>query len=191
MNGHLYVSGPKKQSKLRKISCIIPKIEHHETKSKDKQKRKYSVPENAKVMPKVYPDSWDEFMVISKGRSSSTSKWSGGDEASDISSASADLLLDTPEPGLIGFPHIEHTRIEHTRIQHSHIDHTQMEPPNLGSQHLGPPQFEELAEVDNDVERCIFQPLYCWCTRCQMMYRMYIESDKKLTTWGNYPCFRF
>lgn len=34
-------------------------------------------------------------------------------------------------------------------------------------------------------------PKYCWCTRCQMMYRMYKEGDKRLETWGTYPCFKF
>lgn len=34
-----------------------------------------------------------------------------------------------------------------------------------------------------------YEPRYCWCTRCQIMYRMYKENDNRLEGWGNYPCF--
>ncbi|CAG2230191.1 unnamed protein product [Mytilus edulis] len=36
-----------------------------------------------------------------------------------------------------------------------------------------------------------YQPRYCWCTRCQMMFNMYKADDDRLETWGNYPCFKF
>lgn len=34
-----------------------------------------------------------------------------------------------------------------------------------------------------------YEPRYCWCTRCQIMYRMYKENDHSLEGWGKYPCF--
>lgn len=36
-----------------------------------------------------------------------------------------------------------------------------------------------------------YEPRYCWCTRCQMMYRMYKQGDDKLDNWGKYPCHKF
>ncbi|XP_078319551.1 uncharacterized protein LOC111122424 isoform X2 [Crassostrea virginica] len=34
-----------------------------------------------------------------------------------------------------------------------------------------------------------YEPRYCWCTRCQIMYRLYKDNDHSLEGWGKYPCF--
>jgi len=56
-------------------------------------------------------------------------------------------------------------------------------------------EYEEFeknkAEGSNDESMKSYRPRYCWCTRCQLMYRMFKDKDDELENWGNYPCFHF
>ena len=36
-----------------------------------------------------------------------------------------------------------------------------------------------------------YEPKHCWCTRCQIMYRMFRDHDGALASWGKYPCHQF
>lgn len=54
--------------------------------------------------------------------------------------------------------------------------------------------FPELRNGAASKPECVrrhssYEPRYCWCTRCQIMYRMYKENDHSLEGWGKYPCF--
>ncbi|ELT93926.1 hypothetical protein CAPTEDRAFT_205329 [Capitella teleta] len=49
-----------------------------------------------------------------------------------------------------------------------------------------PDEQEQQKEKDT-----AFKPKECWCNRCQIMYRMHMESDGSLGLWGNYPCHQF
>ncbi|XP_063446696.1 uncharacterized protein LOC134726225 [Mytilus trossulus] len=62
-----------------------------------------------------------------------------------------------------------------------------------------PVLFKEFSEFEKGFAKPLspmrsngsYQPRYCWCTRCQMMFNMYKADDDRLETWGNYPCFKF
>ncbi|CAC5418559.1 unnamed protein product [Mytilus coruscus] len=62
-----------------------------------------------------------------------------------------------------------------------------------------PVLFKEFSEFEKGFAKPLspirsngsYQPRYCWCTRCQMMFNMYKTDDDRLETWGNYPCFKF
>ncbi|XP_076075874.1 uncharacterized protein LOC143046623 [Mytilus galloprovincialis] len=62
-----------------------------------------------------------------------------------------------------------------------------------------PVLFKEFSEFEKGFAKPLspmrsngsYQPRYCWCTRCQMMFNMYKADDNRLETWGNYPCFKF
>jgi hypothetical protein len=58
-----------------------------------------------------------------------------------------------------------------------------------------PPQY--IADYGKQLERFPdhvdgpYKPKRCWCTRCQIIYRMHMENDHSLDNWGNYPCHQF
>jgi hypothetical protein len=46
--------------------------------------------------------------------------------------------------------------------------------------------------VINGRESVNYCPKRCWCTRCQIMYRLYRENNwRRLSQWGDYPCHQW
>ncbi|CAH1795015.1 unnamed protein product [Owenia fusiformis] len=53
------------------------------------------------------------------------------------------------------------------------------------------PDLDRIIEAHSGEKRephCQFKPKRCWCTRCQIMYRLHKENDETLVNWGHYPC---
>lgn len=61
--------------------------------------------------------------------------------------------------------------------------------PVAGNVHRLP--LPPIGAPENGAEPVTYEAKYCWCTRCQMMYRLYRENSGTLNLWGDYPCHKW